>query len=53
MGSLGSYHAHPYATQSLAFLVTLLFPAGAFVLVAGSLFEKARRKAGRFLPDAE
>ena len=53
MGSLGSHHAHPYAVQSLAFLLTLLFPGGVFALLAGSIVEQARRKSGRFLPTGE
>ena len=50
MGGLGSHHAHPYAVQSAAFLVSMLLPGGVLALLVGAWVERARR---RFRPAAD
>ncbi|HET9028855.1 MAG TPA: hypothetical protein VFN49_01650 [Candidatus Aquilonibacter sp.] len=44
MGSLGAHHGHSYAVQTVAFLITLLFPGCILALLGGALAEKVRRR---------
>ena len=43
MGGLGSHSHASFAMQTVAFLISLLLPASALVLVAGASWERARR----------
>lgn len=44
MGAIGAHHGHSYAVQTIAFLVTLLFPGGVLALLGGAIAEKMRRR---------
>jgi hypothetical protein len=47
MGGLSSHHVHPYALQSAAFLLSLLFPSAVLALLGGAAVERLRRRGGR------
>ena len=67
MGGLGHHPSHPYAVQTVAFLLSLLVPGSAFALLIGAWWEGQRRKrparsgtpvvasaiGSRFLPQGE
>ncbi|MDE2481355.1 MAG: hypothetical protein KGN02_04105 [bacterium] len=44
MGGLGSHHAHSYAVQTAALLVSMLVPGGVLALLVGAWVEQARRR---------
>jgi hypothetical protein len=44
MGAIGAHHGHSYAVQTVAFLITLLFPGGVLALVGGAIAEGIRRR---------
>ena len=44
MGSIGAHHGHSYTVQTVAFLVSILFPGGALALLAGAIREKMARR---------
>ncbi len=45
MGALGAHQGHSYVVQTVAFFVTLLFPAGVLALLGGAIAEKMRRRS--------
>jgi hypothetical protein len=44
MGAIGAHHGHSYVVQTVAFLVTLLFPGGVLALLGGAALERMRRR---------
>ncbi|MDQ2865621.1 MAG: hypothetical protein M3R51_05295 [Candidatus Eremiobacteraeota bacterium] len=49
---MGHHHVHPYALQSLAFILALTVPAVVFLLIGGAWLEGSRSERGRRSRDA-
>jgi hypothetical protein len=45
MGAIGAHHGHSYTVQTVAFIVSALFPGGVLALLAGAVMEKLGRRS--------